>query len=191
LTLLTDESDFKTTSDKVIISDGNYKAYVIAYDYFNLTKNKTPKWFYIRNPFIIDNINKLYELEHNGDFICVSDFDIIKDRNTLLEFKCTRCGKIIKKSIFNAIRTDKAHDGVKCPNCDGHLESIHAIVLKQMFKHYYPDSIEEDPSCINPKTNAVMPTDIVNHRLKIAIEVQGQWHRFKSQKERDRIKKEY
>ena len=68
---------------------------------------------------------------------------------------------------------------------------MHALVLKQIYKHYYPDSIEEDPSCINPNTGKVMPTDIVNHRLKIAIEVQGQWHKHEDQKQRDCIKKQY
>ena len=63
--------------------------------------------------------------------------------------------------------------------------------LKQLFKHYYPDTIEEDLSCVNPDTNKIMPTDIVNHRLKIAIEIQGQWHKYEKQQLRDRIKKEY
>lgn len=78
-----------------------------------------------------------------------------------------------------------------CPNCDKNTESVHALVLKQIFKHYYPDTIEEECSCINPNTQRVMPTDIVNHRLKIAIEVQGQYHKMDSQKERDIIKKQF
>ena len=36
-----------------------------------------------------------------------------------------------------------------------------------------------------------MPTDIVNHRLKIAIEVQSQWHDFPDKIERDKMKRDY
>ena len=36
-----------------------------------------------------------------------------------------------------------------------------------------------------------MCTDIVNHRLKIAIEIQGQFHEREAQKERDKIKRDY
>ena len=74
---------------------------------------------------------------------------------------------------------------ILCPNCDGRTESVHALVLKQMFKHYYPDTIEEDKSCINPLTCCILPTDIVNHRLKIAIEIQSQWHDFEDIKIKD------
>ena len=93
--------------------------------------------------------------------------------------------------MFNAIRKDSDHNGLSCHNCDELLESVHAIVLKQLYVHYYPDTVIEDPSCINPSTNRVMKTDIVNHRLKIAIEVQGQYHDRASQKERDKIKKTF
>ena len=94
-------------------------------------------------------------------------------------------------SLHNSLKNDISHSGVKCPNCDEHFESLHALVLKQIFKYYYPDTIEEDLSCVNPLTGHILPTDIVNHRLKIAIEVQGQWHRFENQKTRDRIKKDF
>ena len=60
-----------------------------------------------------------------------------------------------------------------------------------MFLHYYPDTSIEDKSYINPKTNKICPTDIVNHRLKIAIEVQSQWHDFEDIKIKDENKKKY
>ena len=63
--------------------------------------------------------------------------------------------------------------GITCDKCDGINESLHALVLKQVFMHEYPDTILEDRSCVNPITNAVMPTDIVNHKMKIAIEIQN------------------
>lgn len=89
------------------------------------------------------------------------------------------------------MRNDSQHRGITCSNCDGRTESLHALVLKQLFMHYYPDTELEEPSCINPETNCIMATDIVNHRLKIAIEVQGQWHRFNNQKKHDAIKKQF
>lgn len=65
----------------------------------------------------------------------------------------------------------------QCPFCSKfHLESYHASVLKQIFIHKYPDTSLEDRSCINPKTNRALPTDIVNHNLKIAIEIQSGYH---------------
>ena len=88
-------------------------------------------------------------------------------------------------------KSGKNRNIVVCPNCDARLESLHALVLKQIFKYYDPDTVEEDPSCINPNTNCVMKTDIVNHKLKIAIEIQGGWHEREKQKERDKIKKDY
>ena len=60
-----------------------------------------------------------------------------------------------------------------------------------MFKYYYPDTIEEEKSCRNPITNKIMPTDIVNHNMKIAIEIQSEWHDNKYSKIKDAIKKEF
>ena len=191
LYLITPKSEVISTKQYVLVTDGNYKAFVKAENYLRNDKKKTPLWFSVKNPYIIENINQYYSINYNGNFKCISAFSEIKDRYTKLKFVCTRCGKEINKSIFNAIRHDDSHHGIQCSNCDEHFESIHAIVLKQIYKHFYPDSIEEDPSCINPHTGYIMATDIVNHRLKIAIEIQGQWHRFEKQKERDKIKKQY
>ena len=191
LILITKEHDFKSVKQLVTVSDGQYYASVKAENYINNDKKKNPIWFAIKNPYILYNINKYLEIRFNGNFKCISNQEDIITKDSILEFKCTRCGKIIKKSLYNLRRNDEQHKGISCSNCDDTLESLHALVLKQIYKHYYPDSIEEDPSCVNPNTGKVMPTDIVNHRLKIAIEVQGQWHRFKRQKVRDNIKKQY
>ena len=68
-------------------------------------------------------------------------------------------------------RKDKYYK--QCPNCNTNkTESNHASILKQIFIHEYPDTSIEDKSCINPKTKRPFPTDIVNHRMKIAIEIQ-------------------
>ena len=71
------------------------------------------------------------------------------------------------------------------------IESSHALVLKQVWLYEYPDTITEDKSCINPLTNHPLPTDIVNHNLKIAIEIQSWFHDFKDQQEKDEIKRNF
>lgn len=64
-------------------------------------------------------------------------------------------------------------------------ESSTASIVKQVFKHEFPDTILEDKSCINPKTGRILPTDIVNHDLKIAIEIQSTYHDETYQIEKD------
>jgi hypothetical protein len=189
LKLLTKENEYKNLKQKVIISNGKYKTYICPEQFMYKDKEISPYWFSKNNPFILDNINNYLLNEKNGNFICLSSEYI--NRDSLLDFQCTRCGYKFKLSWFNARRNEDNHRGIICEYCDGRLESLHASILKQMFLHYYPDTIVEDPSCINPITNAIMPTDIVNHRLKIAIEVQGQFHERKEQKIKDKIKKEF
>lgn len=70
-------------------------------------------------------------------------------------------------------------------------ESDHATALKQVWLHEHPDTIPEERSCVNPMTGCVLPTDIVNHRLEIAIEVQSAFHDVDSQKIKDAIKKKF
>jgi hypothetical protein len=93
-------------------------------------------------------------------------------------------GKYVGDSKYKYYKT--------CPNCDKKkIESTHASVLKQVFKHEYPDTILEDKSCINIKTKRSLPTDIVNHNLKIAIEIQSQYHDTQTQKDVDQYKKDF
>ena len=80
----------------------------------------------------------------------------------------------------------------QCPKCNTNkTESNHASILKQVFLHNYPDTSIEDKSCINPKTKRAFPTDIVNHNLKIAIEVQSSYHDKPEKKKVDLFKKNY
>lgn len=189
LKLETPQQDYRGIKQKLIVTDGVYRT-LIKYENFRTT-NRVSCWFCKDNPYIIDNINKYLEINKHGNFKCLSSQYV--DRNSPLEFCCTRCGKRIALSWFNASRelNHKNHYGISCDNCDGRTESIHATVLKQIFQHEYPDTILEERSCVNPNTNAVMATDIVNHRLKIAIEIQGQFHEWEDQKKRDRIKKNF
>lgn len=141
------------------------------------------------NPFSIDNINK-YLFDNNCQFECISN-EYESDCSPL-EFKCLNCGEIVVSRWDNINRNDNmSRNRIVCPKCGGRNESIHALVLKQIFMHEYPDTEVEEKSCVNPNTNRIMPTDIVNHKLKIAIEIQSQWHDYENIQIKDKIKKDY
>lgn len=191
LQLLTVEREQYNSHEQVDVTDGMYKASIYLYNYIGSNPKGAPSWFYIRNPFIIENINQYLKIHYGDSFECISRPDDCVTRESLLDIRCNRCGTIIHRSLHNMRKTGIQRNIMACPYCDGNTESVHALVLKQIFKHYYPDTVEEDRSCINPLTNHVMPTDIVNHNLRISIEVQGQYHNRESQKQRDIIKKQY
>lgn len=141
------------------------------------------------NEYSIYNINN-YLRNHHVPFECVSTE--YKDAYGELEFICNRCGDHVLATWKQINRNDNSNrHHILCPNCDGRTESVHALVLKQMFKYEYPDSIEEEHSCRNPATGKILPTDIVNHRLKIAVEIQSQWHDFEDKKVSDAYKKQF
>lgn len=190
--LIIDEKDYKgiTLTDLICTDELGYK-YSVKYD--AIMRGKKSETFHPCNPFVLFNINHFLELQQMP-FECISEnFDYAYND---LDFKCKRCGNIIHKSwrYINkkGMKNGKPRKGVlNCPNCDERLESVHALVLKQMFLHYYPDTITEDKTYRNPLTNKIAPTDIVNHRLKIAIEVQSQWHDFPDIQIKDKLKKEF
>jgi len=107
LILITKEHDFKSVKQLVTVSDGQYYASVKAENYINNDKKKNPIWFAIKNPYILYNINKYLEIRFNGNFKCISNQEDIITKDSILEFKCTRCGKIIKKSLYNLRRNDE------------------------------------------------------------------------------------
>ena len=161
--------------------------YQITYN--AVMRGKIPDKFNRGNPFTIENINHFLK-STNIPFECISDEYI--DSINPLEFICKRCGEHVFRSWRNVNKNDNTNrHRIICSNCDGRTESVHALVLKQMFKYYYPDTIEEEKSCRNPITNKIMPTDIVNHNMKIAIEIQSEWHDNKYSKIKDAIKKEF
>lgn len=145
---------------------------------------------------IVHKANKysLYNIQHFLDLNEIP-FDLLDSEyvsnNAIMNYKCRRCGLVIgtRWTNINKYQPDGNKGRIYCPNCDGTLESLQAIALKQVFVHEYPDTIPEERSCINPDTGYSMPTDIVNHRLKIAIEVQSQWHDNRTEK--DKIKKDF
>ena len=167
-------------------SDGYY-VYIVLSNF--LSRNGIGRRFDKSNNHTINNINHYLKI-NNVHFQCISEK--FNNANEYLYFKCMSCGEIVKSSWKNVNKNDnQSRTHVICPNCDGRNESIHALVLKQLFLYYYPDSIVEEKSYINPNTNKICPTDIVNHRLKIAIEIQSQWHDFDQIKIKDMLKKEY
>lgn len=167
-------------------SDG-YK-YRVIYDQILRSKTKKVDRFNKSNPFTIENIN-LFLKKKGLPFRCTSAG--YHGSHGLLDFQCLRCETVIQKTWGNVFRSGEKRNYIVCPNCDTRVESLHASVLKQMFLREHPDTIVEDPSFRNPFTNRICPTDIVNHRLKIAIEIQSQWHDFPDIKKKDGMKKIY
>lgn len=181
-------TDFKVFHLDTVISYEDESGYRYEAKTRSVINHKRQNIIHTRNPYSIYNVNKYLE-RNMVPFACISSVYI--NNLTDLEFVCKRCGEHVAKPWINIGRTEEFRSHVSCPNCDGRVESIHALVLKQMFKYHYPDTIEEDRTCVNPDTGYVLPTDIVNHRLKIAIEVQSQWHDFPDKKVTDLYKKKF
>lgn len=186
ITLLENKYIDVKTKMLCVDSDGYY-IYVVLGNF--LQRNGIGRRFDKSNDYTIKNINHYLKI-NNVHFKCISNK--FENANEDLIFKCLLCGNIVKTPWRNVNKNDNnSRTHVVCPNCDGRNESIHALILKQLFLHYYPDTIVEEKSFINPNTNKVCPTDIVNHRLKIAIEIQSQWHDYEDKKAKDKLKKEY
>lgn len=185
--LILPKSEYKgiTLSPLTCVNNEGYKCNV----YFHKIMNGRNSYFmHPSNPYSLENIKHFLFL-HNIPFELV-DNKYVSNETPML-YKCKRCGNEVKAAWcnINIFIADGTKGRIYCPNCDGTLESLQAIALKQMFVHEYPDTIPEERSCINPNTGYAMPTDIVNHRLQIAIEVQSQWHDTKQ--DRDKIKKDF
>lgn len=193
--LLVSKSEYKgITLTKLLCEDINGYKYIVTYD--AIMRNKKPRFVYKSNPYSIENINKYFGIFSNNQFTCLSN--TYKSKKDLLQIKCNKCNRIFGQSWRNIFRkrylknvTDNK-TGARCPHCDcTQLESSHALILKQVWLHEEPDTVVEDKTCINSLTNHVLPTDIVNHRLKIAIEIQSWFHDFEDQKTKDKIKKSF
>lgn len=180
------EDYHKASLSKLFVEDQYGFKYVVAYN--SIVRNKHGILYKGRvhkgNPFAINNINNYLKL-WGSPFICISNNYI--NNNQDLEFRCLRCGKIIVKTWRNVRNplTGGNRRPISCDNCDKRYESLHASVLKQVFIHEYPDTIVEDRSFRSQSTDKIRPTDIVNHRLKIAIEIQSQWHDFRDARLKD------
>lgn len=156
-----------------------YNAYLRS-----LLKGKAPHKFGLSNKYTIENINHLLELTGRKKYLCADSNYLGNNKPLKIKHMC--CNNIYTTDLV-AIQ-----EGQMCPYCYNDLiESFHASLLKQVFKHEYPDTVLEDPSCINPNTGYPLPTDIVNYQLNTVIEIQSGRHDAESQQVKDKIKKEY
>lgn len=183
--------NLKTSHDLIDVYDKDGYYYQIYW--YNMKKGHMPLKFHRRNGYTIKNINHLLEEIERNEYVCISDS--YHNNHTPLKFIHKKCEKVFEASLVQIggkwIRGNYKYYK-QCPYCSNNLkESLHASILKQIFLHIYPDTIVEEKSCINPKTNRVLPTDIVNHRMKIAIEIQSQYHDKKHKKELDKYKKNF
>ena len=193
--LLVSKENYKgiTLTDLICKDFEEYK-YIVKYDSIMSGNGCYP--MHKANPYSIENINKYFEKYSNNMFTCVSTEYI--NKKSKLEIQCNRCKRIFTQTWGNINKDRNLQNitenktGARCPHCDNNqLESSHALVLKQVWTNEEKDTIVEDRTCINPNTNYSLPTDIVNHRLKIAIEIQSWFHDFEDQKIKDEIKKNF
>ena len=191
-TLLSDDIDslFANSLYPVVDQDG-YKYNV---RYHSIKNGKTPEKFYPTNPYSIENINTFLKMERNEEYICIEDVYLSNDVD--MKFLHIPCGTIFTATLIE-MQGRYSQNGIdkyykQCPKCNTYkTESIHASVLKQVFLHECPDTDVEERSCINPNTGRALPTDIVNHRLKLVVEVQSAYHDNPYKQELDVIKKEF
>ena len=187
------ESDYTNISNGSATVQNNcgYKS-ILTYQF--IEQNKSPVWFHKSNPYTIYNINVFLSATTGGEYECVShDYG---GQDSDLEILHKKCGNTFYTTWGNLNRTPSSKEpnrhGTRCPYCTGlRTQSLHAVVLKQLFLKLRSGSVVEDQSCRNPMTNCILPTDIVNHNEKIAIEIQSWFHDFDDQKIKDKIKKEY
>lgn len=188
--LIDDISDVSISVTPFSIVDNDGYLYLVRWS--DLKNDKRPEKFHHCNPFAIQNINTFFKNELNDEFECV-DIKYV-DNITPLKFKHKKCGCEFSSpwSYMLQLKDNLELAYCKCPECNTQkTESHHASALKQVFLHEYPNTITEEQSCVNPITLYVMPTDIVNHDLKIAIEIQSSFHDTTERKIKDEIKRKF
>ena len=180
-------SNFTNKTKVTAIDKYNYKYELKIEDWYSSKTHQPISGF---NPYSIYNIN-IYLTSLGGEYVCISNKYI--NNKALLKFKHVKCGLTFDSSWVNILRRVQRASPFRIELCDKctlkSVESKHAIILKQIWIHDYPDTTVEDKSFINPNTGKVMPTDIVNHRKRIAIEVQSEYHDHR--KDKDLLKKNY
>lgn len=190
LKLIDDIRDISISITQFSVIDNDGYLYLAVWE--SLNHGKIPEKFHPCNPYTINNINNFFKTELNDEFECI-DEKYINNVEPLL-FRHKKCGNQFYSvwADMYGLKKNPEMAYCKCSECNTQkIESHHASALKQVFMHEYPDTIVEEKSCINPKTSRILPTDIVNHRLKIVVEIQSQWHDNEKKKELDKIKKEF
>lgn len=172
----------------------NRDGYFIDINLDNVRQNKSGKIFSKNNRFVLENIKKYICEDTNGEYEYVSgEFENAYSQFEIRHKSCERTFYSKWCNIHrNASEKEPNRHGTRCPFCEANqLESTHALVLKQVWLHEKCGTVVEDMSCINPNTNHPLPTDIVNHKEKIAIEIQSWFHDFEDQQEKDIIKRNF
>lgn len=179
---------------KTKIKSLNGDNYYVDINLDNVVQGKLGKVFSKNNRCILYNIKKFIAESTNGEYEYYSgEFENAYSKFGIIHKKC---GRIFYSKWCNINRNPSEKEpnrhGTRCPFCEAvQLESTHALVLKQVWLNERAGTIVEDMSCINPNTNHPLPTDIVNHNQRIAIEVQSWFHDFDDQKKKDEIKKKF
>lgn len=172
----------------------NTNGYYIDIHLSDVIQNKVGKIFSANNRFVSDNIKKFIHDDTNGEYSYVSgDFHNAQSKFLIIHNKCGRLfyAKWVNIHRKATIKEPNRH-GTRCPFCNAvQLESTHALILKQVWLYEKPGTVVEDISCINQNTSHPLPTDIVNHSDKIAIEIQSWFHDFDDQKKKDKIKRDF
>ena len=81
LMLITQENDFKSVKQMVIVSNGQYLASVKAENYINNKEQKIPIWFAVKNPFILENINKYLVKRKQQNVFIMNMYNILNRRD--------------------------------------------------------------------------------------------------------------
>lgn len=139
----------------------------------------------INTPHIAINIGDKF-----GSWTVLGYCEIDRNINRNKRYLCVcDCGQTKKEVLYKSLIT---LEDPQCDKCRQKVaESRHATILKQVWNHFRPSVCWEDESCVNPNTNKILATDLVDHELKISVEVQSGYHDMDCQKERDKIKKIY
>ena len=189
-----DVGEFNNTNTEITYCDNKGYKFLTTHELFRANKHNR-MIVHPQNPFSIYNINNFLKISNNDEYECISD--VFNNANDELEFCHLPCGHIIMDSWTRINKRKSSRNGLTdniiiCPFCyTDWQESIHAKILKQVWLNEKDGTVVEDKSCINPLTNRIMPTDIVNHIEKVAIEVQSDYHDTLERKKKDKIKKEY
>jgi len=192
LKLLKDFSDNSINTQTLHVYDDHGYKYVTTWTL--LRQKHRPLRYSPRNPYSIENINVLLNDIRNGEYYCPLGQEYKGNNNDLI-FVHKPCGTHFVSTLV-AMQGKQIGQHYKyykhCQICyPEKIESTHASVLKQVFLHEYPSTTTEDKSCMNPDTRRALPTDIVNHNLKIVVEVQSSYHDDPDKQRLDNIKKQY
>lgn len=130
-----------------------------------------------------DTNKYIEELDKKNPFVKLKKGEKYITNNVKIKHICSQCGKDWNVAPVNTLRGE-----TMCKKCSTKLtESVHATLIKQVYKHHYKeDCMWEERINIEEKTYEI---DIVNHKKKEAIEIDGQQHYKISKFHKEKAKK--